>query len=79
MNTTRRGVPRLQRRRRKEQCPLTPGQALELLQSAMYYCQRAGLSVQCKSDADLKGLVLYLPEVQSVTTSKGVRFALAES
>lgn len=77
MNTTKRGAQRTQRR--KEQCPLTPAQALDMLQSVLRYCQQSGLSVECKSDADLGGLVIYLPTAKAETTPAGLRFVLAES
>lgn len=76
MNATKRDGARMHHKSQSQ--PLTKAQALELLQSAMHYCQSAGLTVQCKIDSDFKGFVLYLPEVQSVNTPEGLRFTLAE-
>lgn len=76
MKSTKNDAPK---RRRKEQSPLTPAQALELLQSALGYCQQSGLVVQCKSDGDMAGLVIYLPEAKAEPTPEGLRLALAES
>jgi hypothetical protein len=76
MSATKRDAAK---RRRKEQSPLTPAQALDMLQSALRYCQQAGLEVQCKSEADMAGLVLYLPTVKAETTPAGLRFVLSDS
>ena len=75
MNATKQGATK----RRRKETPITPAQALDMLQSALRYCQQSGLSVECKSDADLDGLVIYLPTAKAETTPDGLRFVLAES
>ncbi|MBI3242326.1 MAG: hypothetical protein HYZ49_08545 [Chloroflexi bacterium] len=62
---------------KRKPTPITPAQALDMLQSALRYCQQSGLSVECKSDDALAGLVIYLPTAKAETTPAGLRFALA--
>jgi hypothetical protein len=74
MNTTKQSATK----RRRKETPITPAQALDMLQSALRYCQQSGLAVECKSDDALAGLVIYLPTAKAEPTPAGLRFALAE-
>lgn len=63
----------------RQPTPIGKIEALQILQSALRYCQQAGLEVQCKSEADVAGLVIYLPTVKAETTPAGLEFALTKS
>jgi hypothetical protein len=63
----------------RQPTPIGKLEALQILQSALRYCQQAGLEVQCRSEADMAGLVLYLPTVKAETTPAGLEFALTEA
>lgn len=59
--------------RKKERAPLTKQEALEMLESAIYYCQRAGLSIGGKNESG--ALVLTIPHAAYILTHGGTRAA----
>lgn len=77
MNATKRGATRGKKTPAQKEAPIIPAQALEILQSALHYCQRAGLTVNL--DTTPEGLVLTLPGAVHEMTSEGVCLALVES
>ncbi len=72
MSATRNGASR----KRKEQ-PITAGEALEILQSALSYCQRAGLTVNYSNTAH--GLTLYLPCAAVMFENDAARLVVGEA
>lgn len=54
---------------------ITAAEALQLLESAVNYCQKAGLTVNYSSD-NAQGLTLYLPGCRVLTDSTVARFVL---
>jgi hypothetical protein len=66
-------------RRRKDKEPLTPEMALTLLESAVSYCQAAGLHIQAANSKD-GTLGLFVPGAHYIITDNGTRafFRLGE-
>jgi hypothetical protein len=88
MKSTKRGATQRQRKASgegernsfaRQPTPIGKLEALQILQSALRYCQQAGLEVQCRSDSDMAGLVVYLPMVRAEATPAGLMFALTKS
>jgi hypothetical protein len=74
MSETKQGATKRKGRRRRDDEPLPPALALEMLQSAARECQRAGLSLTCESESD--ELRLTVKGVSAETTPEGSRFVL---
>jgi len=78
MSKTNHGTPnvtaRVTARRRKQAEPLTPAMALTMLESAVSYCQQAGLQVQA-ANGDNGTLGLFIPNAHYVLTDNGTRAA----
>ncbi len=72
MTKTRHGAPS---RKRKELRPVTVLEALAMLESAVSYCQSAGLKVRA-ANGDNGTLQLIIPGAHYVLTDGGTRAAL---
>ncbi|HLB50480.1 MAG TPA: hypothetical protein VJL59_25950 [Anaerolineales bacterium] len=64
-------------KRKRIELPITPDEALQILQSAVNHCQRAGLEVNYATDS-ANGLTLYLPECKVVAEGETVYFTRAD-
>ena len=73
MSKTNHGTPNVTARRRKQAEPLTPAMALTMLESAVSYCQQAGLQVQAANGADT--LTLHIPNAYYTLTNNGTSAA----
>ena len=78
MSKTNHGTPnvtaRVTARRRKQAEPLTPAMALTMLESAVSYCQAAGLHIQA-ANGDNGTLGLFIPGAHYVLSDNGTRAA----
>jgi hypothetical protein len=74
MSKTNHGTPNVTARRRKQAEPLTPAMALTMLESAVSYCQAAGLHIQA-ANGDNGTLGLFIPGAHYVLTDNGTRAA----
>ena len=57
----------------------TPEMAMELLQSALAYCQRAGMKVQAGNTTLKDGtpvMTIVMPECEVIRDERGTRFAV---
>ncbi len=62
----------------KTKRPIMPAEALEILASALAYCQQAGMQIQTLNSAATDSLMLILPGVAVDVTSAGAVFRLVE-
>jgi len=62
----------------RTETPITATEALQLLASAVNYCQRAGLTVNYSND-NAHGLTLYLPGCDVMTDDSAARFGVNEA
>ena len=74
MSKTNHGTPNVTARRRKQAEPLTPEMALTMLESAVSYCQAAGLHIQA-ANGDNGTLGLFIPGAHYVLSDNGTRAA----
>ena len=78
MNKIRRGYIKTTRQAAGTKCPspraITAQEALSLLESAVSYCQSAGLNVQAQNGTN-GTLGLFIPNAQYVLTDGGTRAA----
>jgi hypothetical protein len=74
MSKTNHGTPNVTARRRKQAEPLTPAMALTMLESAVSYCQAAGLHIQA-ANGDNGTLGLFIPNAHYILTDNGTRAA----
>jgi len=66
---------RLTAKRNRTETPITATEALQLLASAVNYCQKAGLKVNYSNDST-QGLTLYLPQCKIGAEGGAARFVL---
>lgn len=74
MNKTKSSVTARTARRRKQAEPLSPEMALAMLESAISYCQSAGLKVYA-ANGDNGTLGLFIPNAHYILTDDGTRAA----
>ncbi len=67
-------TPEKRARRKRTQAPVTAQDALMMLESAVSYCQSAGLCVQAANSKD--GMLgLFIPNAHYIVTDNGTRAA----
>ncbi|MBM4422616.1 MAG: hypothetical protein FJ030_04385 [Chloroflexi bacterium] len=71
MSATKRGATK----RKRRETIITAAESLEILQSAVNYCQKAGLQVNYTNDT-AHGLTLYLPRCKAEAVDGEARFVL---
>lgn len=74
MSKTKSSVMARTTRRRKQAEPLSPEMALAMLESAIAYCQQAGLKVYA-ANGDSGTLGLFIPNAHYVLSDDGTRAA----
>lgn len=62
----------------KTKRPIMPAEALEILASALAYCQQAGMKIQTLNSPTTSNLMLVLPGVAVDVTPSGASFRLVE-
>lgn len=77
MSVTKSSAAKAKKTKAQKLILISPAQALEILQSALHCCQRAGLTIRL--DSTPQGLVPTLPSVGYEATPEGVRLALTEN
>lgn len=82
-NNKQHKAQRTQTRRARTNTAITAPEALQLLESAVSYCQQAGLGVNASNEISPTGernLALFIPRAQYIVSADGARaaFRLAE-
>lgn len=72
MSKTNHGTRSVTARRRKTPTRITAHEALQLLESALSYCQAAGMEVQA-GNGDEGTLAIYIPNAHYTITDNGTR------